>query len=451
MIKTLRAMWQDSLLRGIVKNSSYLFTSNSIAIVLSMLQGIFAASLLGATNFGILVGVILPVASDIHRLVSFRMSEPVVKYLSQFLAEGRKDRAAAMVKGAMLVESLVTVLAYGLLVLAAPLAARYLAKDPQSTSLFLLYGLFLLSFAVYESATGVLQAWNKFNQLALIRLVHSGVTAALIFTAFLMHGGLLQVLLAYLIGKVIEGLAISVLALRLVRRELGRDWWRVSLKLMPERRELGRFALSTNLQSTLNLIFRDSETLLISLLRSPAEAGYFRIALSAINLVTLPIDPFIAPTYREVTRTISERNYSLVRRLLKRVSIISGTWTLAAGGVMALFGYWLVPLIYGAEFRPAYPALVLLLIGYGFANVLHWNRLLLLALGKPSYPIKSAAAAGSIKTLLTFLLVPAFGYLAEAAILSGYFLASIGLNVWRGRREMSACEEKQAARLAEGE
>ena len=99
MIKTLRAMWQDKLLRGIVKNSSYLFSSNSVAIVLSMLQGIFAARLLGVTNFGILAGVILPVASDIHRLVSFRMSEPVVKYLNQFLAEGRKDRAAAVVNG----------------------------------------------------------------------------------------------------------------------------------------------------------------------------------------------------------------------------------------------------------------------------------------------------------------------------------------------------------------
>ena len=445
MIKTLRAMWQDTLLRGIVKNSSYLFSSNSIAIVLSMLQGIFAARLLGATDFGVLAGVILPVASDIHRLVSFRMSEPVVKYLNQFLAEGRKDRAAATVKGAMLVEGLVTVLAYVVLVLAAPLAARYFAKDPQTSSLFLLYGAFLFTYAMYETATGVLQAWNKFNQLALVRLVQSGLTAGLIFAAYLTHGGLLHVLLAYLTGKVVEGLTTSFLALRLVRRELGPGWWRTSLKLMPERRELGRFAISTNLQGTLNLIFRDSETLLISLLRSPAEAGYFRIALAVINLVLLPIDPFIAPTYRELTRTVAERNYDLVRRLIKRVSLIAGAWTLVAGGGMALLGYWLVPLMYGAEFRPAYPALVLLLIGYGFANTLHWNRSLLLSLGKPGFPIKSAAIAGSVKTLLTFLIVPIYGYLAEAAILSAYFLASIGLNVWRGRREISACEAREAA------
>ena len=440
MIKTLRAMWQDSLLRGIVKNSSYLFSSNSVAIVLSMFQGIFAARLLGATDFGILAGVIIPFASDIHRLVSFRMSEPVVKYLNQFLAEGRKDRASATVKGAFLVETMVTLLAYGVLALAAPLAARYLAKDAQLDSLFLLYGLFLFTYIGYETATGVLQAWNKFNQLALVRLIQSGVTAGLIFAAFLSNGGLLQVLLAYLLGRTLEGVIVLILAFRLVRLELGVAWWRTSLKLMPERRELGHFALSTNLQGTLNLIFRDSETILISLLRSPTEAGYFRIALAVINLVTMPIDPFIAPTYREVTRTIAERDFDLTRRLLKRVSIISGAWTLAAGGFIGLFGYWVVPLMYGAEFRPAYPALLLLLIGYGFANFLHWNRPLLLALGKPAYPIKSAAVTGTIKTVLTFLITPVYGYLAEAAILSGYFLSSIGLNVWRGRREIAARE-----------
>jgi O-antigen/teichoic acid export membrane protein len=440
MIKILRAMWQDSLLRGIVKNSSYLFSSNSIAIVLSMAQGIFAARLLGVNEFGILAGVIIPIASDIHRLVSFRMSEPVVKYLNQYLAEGRKDRASAMVKGAFLVEALVTLLAYGVLALAAPLAARYLAKDPQTASLFMLYGLFLFTYIGYETGSGVLQAWNKFNQLAVIRLIQSGLTAGLIIIAYMTHGGLFNVLLAYLLGRSLEGLIVSYLALRVVRQELGRDWWRASLKLMPERRELGRFAISTNLQGTLNLLFRDSETILISLLRSPAEAGYFRIALAVINLVTMPIDPFIAPTYREITRTIAERNYDLSRRLLKRVSIIAATWTLAAGGVVVACGYWLIPLMYGAEYRPAYPALVLLLIGYGCANILHWNRPLLLALGKPDFPIKTSAATGIIKTLLTVLIVPVYGYLAEAAILSGYFLSSIGLNVWRGRREIAARE-----------
>ena len=232
-------LWQDPLLRSIIKNSSYIFSSNGIAIVLSMVQGIFAARLLGLTNFGILAGTVIPIASNIHRLVSFRMSEPVVKYLNQYLAQEQsgvssaKNRAAATVKGALLTEALTALLAYGVLLLAAPLAASYQAKDPQTQPLFLIYGLYLLTHLGYETSTGVLQAFNQFDRIALVNLVQSGITATMIFLAFLFERGILEVLLAYLLGKGFAGLATLWLALRRVNQELGKDWWRASLRWPP--------------------------------------------------------------------------------------------------------------------------------------------------------------------------------------------------------------------------
>ena len=55
---------------------------------------------------------------------------------------------------------------------------------------------------------------------------------------------------------------------------------------------------------------------------------------------------------------------------------------------LALLGWWLIPAVYGAGYAPAYPAVVILLVGYGFANIFQWNRPLLLALGMPSFPLK---------------------------------------------------------------
>ncbi len=443
MIETLRSWWQDKLLRGIVKNSSYIFSSNAVAIVLSMLQGIFAARLLGAVSFGILAAAVMPYASNVNRLLSFRMSELVVRYLGQSLAEERKDRAAALVKGAALVESITVVLAYLVLLLSAPLAARYLAKDSVFAPLFLLYGIYLLTHFGYETATGVLQSFKLFNRLALVNLGQSILTAGLILAAYITKGGILEVLLAYLLGKAFAGLAVVVLAFRQLNTSLGRGWWRTSLRAVPDWRAILRFALSTNLQGTVNLAVRDSETLLISLLRSPTESGYYVIALKLINLVMLPIEPFIAPTYAEIAQTTARRDWALTRRLLKRVSAIAAAWTLPVSLGLALVGAWLIPLMYGAEFSPAYPALLFLLLGYGFANILHWNRPLLLALGMPGYPLKVSAVVGSFKTLLTFWLLPVFGYLAEAAILSAYFIASISAIIWKGLSKMRGEEGKR--------
>lgn len=437
MLQILRSWWQDRLLRGVVQNSSYLFTSNSAALALSVIQGILAARLLGSVGYGVLAATIIPFVSNVHRLLSFRMSELVVRYLGQSLAEGKKDQAAAAVKIAALAEACTSLLAYLVLLLASPLAARYLAKDPAAAPFFMIYGVILLGNLVYETAAGVLQSSRDFSSLALVNLLQGVITTLLIVAAYIFQGGLLDVLFAYLVGKTFAGLAVSVLAIRRLEKSLGHTWWRASLSHAPPLKQMARFAVSTNLHGTVNLITRDNETLFIAYLRSPLEAGYFRIALAIINLVVLPIDPFITTTYAEIARSIARRHWMQTRRLLRRVSTLSGAWTIAAAAALALFGAWIIPALYGQEYLPAYPALLLLLVGYGFANILNWNRPLLLALGMPEFPLKISAVVGSIKTILTFLLLPVFGFIAEAAILSGFLVTSIVIIVWRGVGELN--------------
>jgi O-antigen/teichoic acid export membrane protein len=75
---------------------------------------------------------------------------------------------------------------------------------------------------------------------------------------------------------------------------------------------------------------------------------------------------------------------------------------------------------------------VILLLGYACANVCNWNRPLLLALGRPRYPLLVAGTVGAIELALIFWLVPRGTYLTAAAIFSGYLAISILWMVWRG-------------------
>lgn len=440
---TLRTWWQDRLFRGVLKNSGYLFSSNSLAAVLTFIQGIFAARLLGADGYGLVSGTVIAFASNVHRLLSFRMNEVVVKTFQQHLAEGRKDRAAAAVKGAALVEMLTSLVSLAVVLLAAPLAARYFAKDETTANLFSFYGLYLISNFAFETSSGVLQANGKFKRIAIVNFLQSVITASLIGAAFILKAGPFEVLGAYLVGKTFLGLTVTLLAFRELGIMLGTGWWRIPVQLEPNWREKFRFAVSTNLSGTVNLIVRDSETLLLGFFRSQTEVGYFRLGLGLINMIMTPIDPFIWPTYAEITRTIAVRQWKNTVGLLKKVSIISAVWTLGAGGFLIAFGWFFIPLVYGSEFFPVYPLLVILLLGYGFANIFQWNRPLLLALNMPAYPLKISGLIGAVKTLLTFTITPVFGYMAEAAILSGYFIVSIGFILRRGLGEMRSREAQE--------
>lgn len=430
---------QDRLLNSVLRNTGYLFSSNGVSMVLAMVQSIFAARLLGAAGIGVL-GSITVFATTVKNLLSFRMSELVVKYAGDDLVKGNHDRAAALIKVVGLAEALNSIVAYLILFVAAPLAARLFAKDVTTFNLFRIYGLYILGSMVSETSLGVIQLDKRFRDQAAINLTQSILTAAIIFAAYVGGGGMTTILLAYLLGKLFLGAGSALLALQSLRRLFGQGWWQAPISNLPNWRKLGKFAISTNLSATVNLVVRDSEHLWVAYFLSPEAAGFYKIGLAVVNLVVMPITPFINTTYPEISRTVELREWPRLRRLLRRVTWISGTWTIGAGVFLVFFGKWVIGLLYEPEFIPAYPVLMVLLVGFGFANIFFWNRPLLLSFGLPMFPFYAMLVSGVLKVALAFPLVPRYGNVAEAALLSLYFLLSVGLILGKGFKEIRSAE-----------
>ena len=205
------------------------------------------------------------------------------------------------------------------------------------------------------------------------------------------------------------------------------------------------FALNTNLNGTVNLIFRDNIPLYLARFVSLADVGLFKIAGTLLLPITLILDPFIAPTYAEISRTIVKKQWDITLRLLRRITAIGTGIVLALWAGWAALGWWLIPLLYKAQARPAYPVLLILIAGYGFAGIFQWNRSLFLSIGKPGYPLLISILTGVIELALIAVLVPRFGNVGMAAILSGYFIVSIGFISLRGVLEIRRRERQEAA------
>lgn len=433
---------QDRLLGRIVRNSGLLFTSNAISAVLSILT----ANLLGVENFGAL-GIVITFVTSINRLLSFRMGDLVVRYLGEYVAKHELKKAGALVKAAGLMEAATSIAAFLLLALLAPFGAEFIAHDPSTTPLFFLYGISILGMLGTETATGALQVGSHFRSQSVINLIQSLVTAGVILYAYITQAGILVVLIAYLAGKLVAGIGPMIMAFIRLNQMLGKNWWKASFRVLPPFRELAKFAISTNLSGTINMVVRDSELLWVGWLFNTQSAGYYKTALAVINLVIMPINPFISTTYPEIIRAITEKSWGLLKRLLRRVTLIAGGWTIAVGAVLILFGQQLfftawIPWngqlhsIYKAEFLPALPILIILLAGFGLANSLYWNRSLLLAFGKPDYPLKVAFWATLVKVVFTVTVVPILGYQWEAVLLSLYLAVTVILLAGKGLAEI---------------
>lgn len=433
---------EDQTLSRVLKNTGYLFSSNTLSLGLSFVQSIFAARLLGLAAFG-LVGIVTSFVSNVNRLFSFRMGEFIIRYLGKELTEENTEKAGAVVKVAMLTEGITSLLAFGFMLLIAPLGAKYIAKDMQALPMIQLFGISILANAVYETSLGVLQITNHFRSQAVINLVQSLLTAVIIVFAFLLNGSIYTVLAAYLIGKIILGISPAVLALYYLRRHLHPQWWKAPLNLLPSFKEMAHYTISTNLSGTIKMVVSESEPLWVGYFLDNSAVGLYKLALGIVNPLMMPITPFITTTFPELTRSVVSKMWAQLRKLLRRVTIISASWTIFVGLIMLFFGKWLIGWIYGQEFVPAYAATMILLAGFGFSNIFFWNRSLLLSFGKANIPLYVLFAAAAVKIGLSFWIVPKFGIIGEALLLSGNFVFSVGVLVLIGLNLIRQHEQQE--------
>ena len=432
---------EDPLLSRVLKNTGYLFSSSTISMVFVAVQSVLAARLLGVETLG-LVTVAMTFVTMINQLFSFRMGEFVVRFMTKALAEKNTEHVCATVKASIIIEATTSVIAFGVFFLVAPLGARYFAKDPGSLYLFQIFSLAILANFTYETSSGVLRVLNHYKVQAWITLIQSMITFSLITLAFFFKGNILTILWAYLIGKIFLGLSPTVVAFIKMNKDVSPDWWKTRVSILPSLKEMSHFAISSNLSGTVKLVFSESEPLWVGLFLNTQAVGLYKVAMAIVGLIIIPITPFNSTSFPEISRSVAEKAWGQLRKLLKRVTTISAVWTLGVTLGMILFGKWLI-WIYGADFLAGYPTLMILLAGFGFSNIFFWCRSLLLSFGKANIPLYVLTASGLLKVGLSFYLVPKYGINAEAALLSGYFILYTAVMVWAGYRLIRKSELKE--------
>ena len=425
----------DPLFAKVMRSSGSLFSNNTLALGLSVVQGIMATRLLGPAGFG-LIGVVMAFASTVNSIFSFRMGELVVRYGGEYLNKQDKEQASALLKAAGLTEAAVSLIAFLVVLFTAQLAETYLAKTPDIAWMFTFFAINLLANFNTETSTGILQITEKIKLQGTVNLIQAIVTTLIIAGAFFFGGTSTIVLIAYLIGKSILGLGLFVLARRQLKEKLGSGWWHTPISKLTARREIFRFAFSSNISATIIKLFRESELIWVGFFLDTTAVGYYRVAYTITHFLAIPADPLIATTFPEINKLAVEKAWGKLKSFLKKITAFSFAYNLAIGTGLILFGHWVIRIYSGADYLAAYPALVALTIGLVFNYILFWNRPLLLALGLPEFPVYVTLAAGIIKLALSFWLVPVYGVAAAGGLLSFYYIASVGLMVLRGLKEI---------------
>ena len=100
--------------------------------------------------------------------------------------------------------------------------------------------------------------------------------------------------------------------------------------------------------------------------------------------------------------------------------------------------------MYAPEYLPSLELILILLLGFGIANTFFWNRSLLLGFGSADYPLWVSLVGMIIKVVLTVTLVPRYGYVLEAWLLSFYLAGTVLVILVKGWNRMQLAERQNA-------
>ncbi|MBR6090476.1 MAG: oligosaccharide flippase family protein, partial [Anaerolineaceae bacterium] len=280
----LAAWFNDRVLRRILRNSTYLILSNLISVFLT----IFITRRLGVYNYGVL-GLITSYVTNVNKLFSFRMNEVVVRYVGEAYVKQDHQKTGALIKFAVMVEAVTSLFAFIFMAATSRLGARIFLDDPDLSGLIMFYGISIIGGLIMETANGILRVINRYRSIALVSLVQNVIVALIVFFATTHDLGLMGILSAYMIGKVLLGIVPVILCALWLPGLIGKQWWKAPLTLIEDKRSILRFTVSTNISSTINLFARDGELLWVGGLLSPLHAGYYKTAMTVINMVLTPI------------------------------------------------------------------------------------------------------------------------------------------------------------------
>ncbi len=426
--------FKDQHFRSLLRNSGYLAASRIVSAIAGLATLALAGRGLGVATFGVLI-LIHSYVQAASGLSKFNSWQVVVRFGAPALEAGDSEtfrRATGFAVGLDAASGLVSM---GGAMLLLPLLAQWFGIPAEMLGYALLYCL-LLPIMGAGAPSGVLRTLDRFDLLSWQGTVTPQIRAVLSLVAWWHGWPLPAYLLIWFVSESAGGILLWWLAWRELRRR------KIKRSLYPHLSAVGldkgwHFAVSVNLNSSLNTAWGPLARLFVGALLSPAAGGLYRVASALADAAQKPTEFLSRAFYPEVARL--DPTSKTPWRLMLRATVVST----AVGVLMCLLAVVLGRLLlreaFGAPFEGAYGVLVVLLGAPLLAMLSFPFPPMLYAVGRTNAPLFANLAGALTYVAAIFPLTAAFGLIgAGLAFLAGRVVMVIGmaLALWREHRRL---------------
>jgi O-antigen/teichoic acid export membrane protein len=378
--------FNDQHFRSLLKNTSYLAVSKAVAAVAGIATLAFAGRALGLVQFGLLV-LIASYAQAASGLTKFQSWQLIIRYGGAALTSGDTATFNRSVGFGLGLDLASGVAGMAAAIALLPLIGPWTGLTAGLIPIAMAYCLLVPTMGA-AAPVGALRALDRFDLLSWQGTITPIARAALAGVGWWQGWSLPAFVAIWFATDLLGDLFLWFLAGRELRRKRMLKGVRPSLSAhgLPG---AWPFAIQVNVHSSLMSAWGPVARVIIGGLLGPASAALYRVASSLADSAQKPADLLAKAYYPEVVRMDFASKHPW--RLMLRGTAMASAFGLAAVLAILLAGQWLLATLFGPEFVPAYPVL-LVLIGIPLLWMLGFPLTpMLYALDRPDAPLKARA------------------------------------------------------------
>ncbi|MEP5154558.1 lipopolysaccharide biosynthesis protein [Planktotalea sp.] len=346
----------SSPLRVILQNFSKVMCGQMAVTTLGFFALAMNTRALGIEDLGKLF-LVQATCELVSKLISFQNWQSFAKVGADI--EGRGSLKALWLYGVGLDFAAATLSAFvvATLLIAAP---SLLGLDPETAKLGLYFAAALV-FSGRGTSIGALRLLGAFGWAVSIDVLQAVLLLLNAFVLYRIGADLPTYLITIPVVSVLASLLVLFIAWRKIEAQedvaVNERFDRVA------RQKFLSFAFGVSASSALNAIRQRGEILIVGAILGPSAAALFGVAYRLAALLARFAEAARISVYPEFSRLASSGHFFEAARLAFRITKMAVLVSVFAFGILVVFGVEILSGLFGAEFSPALPILLLLASG----------------------------------------------------------------------------------------
>ncbi len=380
----------------IFKNTAILAASQMIQRFGSILLAFFVARFFHASGLGIYAG-----AMAIYELVAITGEMGVTNLLVREVGKDHSNTNRYLIHLGIMAACV-----SGILMLAFLFALPHLQYSPELTTAMYIVILAMIPGTLNSVQEGVFVAHQRVEFITLTTLV--ATTLNIVVSLVLLFAG--QGVVSLLIAFVISQIAITLCYLFLINRYITRIRWHFDVHFAVDlAREIKTFAAIAILAA----FFSRPEVLILTLVSTPAQVGFYSAGLRVFNITQLFPQMYLTNVFPVFSRAFQRKDNSF-EAIQDQSTKHVAAFTLPVAVAIAVAAGPIIRLLFGPGFEPAIPVLQILAINIPLSALfaIFWRALF--ARHRQDMVFRAMFVSTTVELVADFLIIARLGAIGAA-------------------------------------